>query len=90
MSVKGLARYNCGVFLLLALLASAITYHPDVQHLGDLLSAAFLGVSLLAGVASVVLGRLSPTLRLNPSWLLRAGLLTLAMAGTLLLALVVG
>ena len=34
MRVIWLAWYICGVCLLLALLASAITYHPDVQHLG--------------------------------------------------------
>ena len=53
MRVVWLAWYICGVCLLLALLASAITYHPDIQHLGVVLPAAFGGVALLAGGAAV-------------------------------------
>ena len=39
MRVIWLAWYICGVCLLLALLASAITYHPDIQHLGVVLAS---------------------------------------------------
>ena len=61
MRVVWLAWYICGVCLLLALMASAITYHPDIQHLGVVLPAAFGGVALLAVGAAVGLGRLPPT-----------------------------
>jgi hypothetical protein len=49
MRVVWLAWFICSVCLLLALFASAITYHLDVQHLGVVLPAAFGGVALLAG-----------------------------------------
>ena len=63
MRVIWLAWYICGVCLLLTLLTSAITFHPDIQHLGVVLPAAFGGVALLAGGAAVGLGRLPTTHR---------------------------
>lgn len=83
-----LGWYLCGVCLLLALLASAITYRPDVQHLGVLLPAAFGGVALLAGGAAVGLGRLPPTHRVHQSKSLWTGLVAVAVTVTLLLVLV--
>ena len=88
MRVVWLAWYICGVCLLLALLASAITYHPGVQHLGVVLPAAFGGVALLAGGAAVGLGRLPPLHRVHQSKPLWAGLVAVAVTVTLLLVLV--
>ena len=88
MRVVWLAWYICGVCLLLALLASAITYHPDIQHRGVVLPAAFGGVALLAGGAAVGLGRWPPTHRVHQSKPLWAGLVAVAVTVTLLLVLV--
>jgi hypothetical protein len=88
MRVIWLAWYVCGVCLLLALLASAITYHPDIQHLGVVLPAAFGGGALLAGGAAVGLGRFPPTHRVHQSKPLWAGLVAVAVTVTLLLVLV--
>jgi hypothetical protein len=88
MRVVCLAWYICGVCLLLALSASAITYHPDSQYLGVVLPAAFAGVALLAGVAAIGLGRLSPTHRLHKSRPLLASVVAVAATVTLLLVLV--
>jgi hypothetical protein len=88
MRVVWLAWYICGVCLLLALSASAITYDPDFQHLGAVLPAAFGGVALLAGGAAGGLGRLPPTHRVHQSRPLWAGVVAVAVAVTLLLVLV--
>jgi hypothetical protein len=88
MRVVWLAWYICGVCLLFSLLASAITYHPDVQHLGVVLPAAFGGVALLAGWAAVRLRGLPPTHRVHRSKPLWAGLVAVAVTVTLLLVLV--
>jgi hypothetical protein len=87
MRVVWLARYICGVCILLALLASAITYHPEIQHLGVVLPAAFGGAALLAGGAAVGLGRLPPTHRVHQSKPFWAGLVAVAAIATLLLVL---
>lgn len=87
MRVVWLAWYICGVCLLTALSASAITYHPDVRHLGVVLPAASGGVGLLAGGAAVGLGRLPAAHRLHQSMPLWAGLVAVAVAVTLLLVL---
>ena len=87
MRVVWLAWYICGVCFLLALLASAITYHPDIQHLGVVLPAAFGGVALLAGGAAVGLGRLPP-MPVHRSNRSRASVVAVAVAVTLLLVLV--
>ena len=88
MRVVWLAWYICGVCFLLALLASAITYHPDIQHLGVVLPAAFGGVALLAGGAAVGLGRLPPIHLVHQSKPLWASVVAVAVAVTLLLVLV--
>jgi hypothetical protein len=88
MRVVWLAWYLCGVCLLLALLASLITYHPDVAYLSVVLPAAFAGLTLLAGGAAVPLGRLPATHRLRQSQPLWACLVTLAVGATLFLVLV--
>jgi hypothetical protein len=88
MRVVWLARYICGVCILLALLTSAITNHPDIQHLGVVLPAAFVGVAFLAGGAAVGLGRLPPTHRVHQSKPLWAGLVAVAVTVTLLLVVV--
>jgi hypothetical protein len=88
MRVVWLAWYVCGVCFLLALLASAISYHPDIQHLGVVLPAAFGGVALLAGGAAVGLGRLPPIDPVRQSKPLWASVVAVAVAVTLLLVLV--
>ncbi len=88
MRILWLTWYICGVCLLLALLASAITYHPDIQHLGVALPAAFGGLALLAGVAAASLGRLPPTHRAHRSKPLWAGLVAVAVTVTLVLVVV--
>jgi hypothetical protein len=88
MRVVWLAWYICGVCFLFALLASAITYHPGIQHLGVVLPAAFGGVSLLAGGTAAGLGRLPPTHHVHQSKPLWAGLVAVAVTVTLLLVLV--
>ena len=85
MRVVWLAWYICGVCLLLALSASAITYHPDVQHLGVVLPVVFGGAALLGVGAAVGLGRLPPTHRAHQSKPLWAGLVAVAVTVTLLL-----
>jgi hypothetical protein len=82
-----LAWYICGVCLLLALLASVITFHPDIQH-QVVLPAAFGGVALLAVVTATWLGRLPPAHRAQQSKPLWAGLVAVAVTVTLLLVLV--
>jgi hypothetical protein len=88
MRVIWLAWYICGVCLVLALLASAITFHPDIQNLSVVLPAAFGGAALQAGGAAVGLGRFPPTHRVHQSKPLWAGLVAGAVTVTLLLVLV--
>ncbi len=88
MRVVWLAWFICGACLLLALLASAISYHPNIQHLGVVLPAAFGGAALLAGGAAVGLGRLPPTHRVHQAKPLWASLVAVAVTVTLLLVLV--
>jgi hypothetical protein len=87
MRVVWLAWYICGVCLLFALLASAITFHPDIQHLGVLLPAVFGAMGLLAGWAAVGMGRLPTTHRIHQSKPLWCGLVAVAITATLLLVL---
>ncbi len=89
MRIVWLLRYICGAWLLLALLASAITYAPDIDYLGLLLPIVFMSMALLAAGAEIGLGRLPPTHRIHQSKLLWAGLLALAVAATLLVIAVV-
>ncbi len=65
MRVLWLAWSNCGVCLLLALSASAISDHPHIQHLGVALPAVFGAVTLLAGGAAVGIRRRLATHRLH-------------------------
>ena len=88
MRVVWLARYICGLCLLLALLASAITHQPGIQHLGVVVPAAFGGLAVLAGGAAVGLGRLPPTHRVHQSKPLWFGLAAFAVIVTLFLFLV--
>ena len=88
MRVVWLAWYICGVCLLLALLASAITYHPDLQRLGVMLPAAFGGAAIVAAGAAIGLGRLAPMHWVHQSRPLWVGLVAIAVSVTLLLVLV--
>jgi hypothetical protein len=88
MRVVWLAWYICAVCLLLALVASVVTYGPDIQHLGLVLPAVFGGVALVAGAVAFALERLPPTHRVHQSSPLWAGLVALAVTVILLLVLV--
>jgi hypothetical protein len=88
MRIVWLAWYICGVCLLLALMVSAISYHPDTQHVGVVLSAVFGSLALLAGGSAFGLGRLPPTHRIHQSKPLWVGLVVVAVTVTLLLVLV--
>jgi hypothetical protein len=88
MRIVWLAWYISGACLLLALMASAITYHPDAQYEGVVLPAVFGGGAILAGGAAIGLGRLPPTHRVHQSKPLWAGLVAIAVFVTLLLVLV--
>jgi hypothetical protein len=88
MRIVWLAWYICGVCFTLAALASAVTYHPDSQHIGAVLSATSGGLALVAGGAAVGIGRLPPTHRVRQYRPLWAGLVAVAIAVTLLLILV--
>ncbi len=88
MKVVWLAWFLCGVCLLIALVSSAVTYHPDIKHLGQLLPSVFGGIGLLAGAAAVGLQSLPPTHGVHQSKPLLAALVAVAVTLTLLLALV--
>jgi hypothetical protein len=88
MRVVWLAWYICGVCLLLALMASAITYHPDNEYVGVVLPSVFGGMALLVGGAAIVLGRIPPTHRVHQSRPLWGGLVAVAVTVTLLLLMV--
>jgi hypothetical protein len=88
MRVIWLAWYICGVCLVLALLGSAVSYHPDIQYLGVVLPAAFGGVALLAGGVAIGLGRLPAMHRVHQSKSLWAALVAVAVTVTLFLVVV--
>lgn len=87
MRIVWLAWYICGASLLIALLTSAITYHPDIRNLGVVLPAVFTGIGILAGGGALGLGRLPASHRVHQSKPLWAGLIVVAVAMTLLLAM---
>jgi hypothetical protein len=88
MRIVWLTWYICGVWLLLAVLASAITYAPaGIPHLDVLLPAASGSMALVTGVAAVGLGRLPPTHRVHQSKAIWSVLLADAVTVTLLLVL---
>ena len=88
MRIVWLAWFICSVCLLLALLASAITYHPDVQPLGIVLPAAFGGAVRLAGGAALGLLWSPSTNCADQSKPLWAVLVAAAVTVTVLLVLV--
>ena len=88
MRVIWLAWYICVVCLLLALLTSAITYHPSIRHLGFVLPATFGSVALVVGGTALGLGRLPSPHRLHQFRPLWASLVAVAVTVTLLLILV--
>ena len=60
-----LAWSTCGLCLLLALVTSLITYHPNVQDFDLVLPAIFAGLAILAGRIAFRFRRLPPTHRLS-------------------------
>ena len=88
MRVTWLAWYICGLCMLIALLTSAITFHPDIQYLVLVIPAVFGGGAVLAGGAAIMLGQLPATHRIHNSKLFRVAALAVAVTVTLLLVLV--
>ena len=88
MRVISMAWSICGLGLLLTLVSTSITYHPDAQYLGIAWMTAFSALTLLAGGCAIVLGR-QPSKHwihsLTPPW---AVLVSIALAVMLLLVLV--
>lgn len=88
MRITWLAWYICGVCLILVLLTSMITWHPDAQHWAGIVPAVLGSAGLLAGGAAVGLGRLPlthPLQRSKPMW---AGFVAIAITVILLLIFV--
>ena len=85
MRLVWLAWYICGVCLLLSLLASITSYHPDSRHLGVLLPPAFGIVAILAAGTAAGLGRLPLTHRAHHSKPLWVSLVVVAVSATLIL-----
>ncbi len=87
-SVVWLAWYISGVFVILAVLVSLITFHPRVQWLAPVLLAAFSGAAMVAAGLALTLSRLSPPHWLHHSKPLQVSLVVAATAVTLLVLLV--
>ncbi|OWK43884.1 hypothetical protein [Fimbriiglobus ruber] len=88
MRLVWLAWYVCGLCLLIALLASFVTYHPTIKHLGRVIPIVFGGCALLAGGVAIALGQLPPTHRIHQSKPLWVAAAAVAITVTLLLVLV--
>jgi hypothetical protein len=58
MRIVWLTWYVCGVLSLLALLASLITYHPNIHHLGSALPVVFGAGAIVVGVLAIRLQRI--------------------------------
>jgi hypothetical protein len=88
MRVPWLMWYISGVCCLLALLASAVTFHPDVRYLGIVLPIAFGGVALAMASAAVGVGRLPASHRIHQSRPLTGSLFAVAVMASVMLILV--
>jgi|LakMenE01Jun11ns_1017448.scaffolds.fasta_scaffold9692347_2 hypothetical protein len=86
MRVVWLSWYISGVCAIVAIMASAITFHPSVQYLGLVLAAVFGGLALVAAGLAIGLWRLPLSHHVHQSKPLAAGLVVAAVAVTLLLA----
>jgi hypothetical protein len=89
MPFEWLAWYACAVCLLLAAVASTITYHPDAQRLEFFLLIVFGGVAILAGRTAIYLRRLPTDHRIRRARPLWSSVVAIVLTVTLL-CLVVG
>lgn len=85
MNIVWLTRYISCVLVLLAVLASAITYHPDIQLVGLILPPVFLAAGILGFGLAVLLGRLPVTHWVHQSQPIKFGFVVAAITVTLLL-----
>ncbi|MAT72749.1 MAG: hypothetical protein CMJ58_24990 [Planctomycetaceae bacterium] len=74
LNVTWLLWYMSGMFVLLAIMASAITYHPDAQWEGHILSLAFAICSLVGCALAVTCGRLPPSHWVHKSQPVKVGI----------------
>jgi hypothetical protein len=81
-----LLRYLGGIFLLLGLLSSAITYHPDAQWLGSVVPIFFATAAVAAFGLAAVVDRQPRSHWVHNSRPLTVCLVLFAVAVTLLLA----
>ncbi|MFN0052099.1 MAG: hypothetical protein ACKV0T_07905 [Planctomycetales bacterium] len=88
MRIISLAWYICAVCLLLMLLASSMTWHPDIQFQGGVLATVLGIVGLLMGGVAIAFGGLPKTHRVHQSKSLWGGMVAFAVTVTALLVLV--
>jgi hypothetical protein len=88
MNAVWLLRYISSVCVLLALIASVVSYHPDIQAFGRALPPAFIGVALLSFGVAALLRRLSPSHWVHRSKPVQCALFAVAVTVTLLLVVV--
>ncbi|MCE9603742.1 MAG: hypothetical protein K8U03_02440 [Planctomycetia bacterium] len=89
LSITFLTWYVCGMFMLLALLSSAITYVPSAQWIGAIFGLGSITAALTAAAAAIVCGRLPSTHWVHTSRPLFVGSLVAATAATLLFLVIV-
>lgn len=73
---------------MLALLASTVTFHPDIQYLGAVLPIALGGVALAMASAAIGVGRLPASHRIHQSRPLTGSLFAIAVIVSVMLILV--
>ena len=88
MKALWLIRYISSVCVLLAVVASVVTYHPDIQAFGRVLPPAFVCVALLGFGLAARLERMSPLHWVHQSKSVQCGLVAVAVSVTLLLVVV--
>jgi nitrate reductase gamma subunit len=81
-----LSWYLCALFAVALLPCLAVTVHPDAQARMNVLFGGTAGLSILFGIAAVVLRRLGSP---KPTWLVRT-FQVVAVLGTLLVIAVIG
>lgn len=87
MQLVWLSWFICCACLLIAIMASAVTYHPTIQYLGSVVPAVFGGLALLAAGTAVTLGRLPSTHHIHLSKPFWASLVAIAVTVVLFLIL---
>jgi len=87
-TLRGIAWYLCGVFALLALMVSLITFHPDAQRMAAVLFFTFCGCAIAASLIAIWLGRLPEAHWVHESKPLHVGVMVLAAFLTICVILV--